>query len=152
MKNEIERSCVADSKAHKDSPREYCQKYDTDFRSAHNDLVNLRPAVGQLNANRSNKPFSDILSGKDPVTYRGNGKTFKISSRVAVPDQSIRGDIARVAFYMRDTYGVSYSKRQAKLFDEWHQQDPLSEEEMLLNKRIIKVQGAGNNYALPFGK
>ncbi len=73
---------------------------------------------------------------------------FKVSSRVAIPDISIRGDIARVAFYMRDTYGVTYSKRQASLFNEWDRQDSVNEEEVLLNKRIMKVQGVGNHYVL----
>lgn len=145
-KNKQERSCVAESKAHKGSPRKYCQKNDKEYRNAHNDLVNLRPAVGQLNANRSNKPFSDNLSGKKPVTYNGNGKTFKVATRVAVPDVSIRGDIARVAFYMSDTYGVTYSKRQTKLFNEWDKEDAVSSEEIALNKRILKVQGVGNHY------
>ncbi len=147
-KNKAERPCVAQSKASKDNPRKYCQAHDAGFRNAHNDLVNLRPAVGQINANRSNKPFSDSLTGSKPITYRGNGKTFKVSSRVAVPDITIRGDIARVAFYMRDTYGVSYSKRQSEVFNEWDKQDAVSEEEVLLNQRIKKVQGVGNHYVL----
>lgn len=147
-KNKQERSCVAESKAYKVSPREYCQKNDKEFRNAHNDLVNLRPVVGQLNANRSNKPFSDVLSGRKPVSYNGNGKTFKVASRVSVPDESIRGDVARIAFYMSDTYGVAYSKRQKKLFDEWNKQDPVSSEEIVLNERILKVQGVGNHFVL----
>jgi deoxyribonuclease-1 len=146
--NKVERSCVAESKSHKDSPRKYCQKHDKEFRNAHNDLVNLRPAVGQINAYRSNKPFAEQLSGSKPSTYRGNGKQFKVSSRVAVPDISIRGDIARVAFYMRDTYGVTYSKRQEAIFNEWNKQDAVSAEEILLNKQIKKVQGTGNHYVL----
>jgi deoxyribonuclease-1 len=44
-KNKVERPCVAASKSNKYSPRKYCQAHDEDFRSAHNDLVNLRPAV-----------------------------------------------------------------------------------------------------------
>ena len=37
---------------------------------AHNDLINLRPAVGAVNAARSNKPFAETLSGKkkQPIT------------------------------------------------------------------------------------
>lgn len=147
-KNKTERSCVAESKSNRYSPRRYCQKHDQDFRNAHNDLVNLRPTVGQINANRSNKPFSKSLSGSNPVTYRGNGKTFKVSSRVVIPDISIRGDIARVAFYMRDIYGVTYSYRQVAIFNEWDKQDAVSEEEILLNARIMKVQGKGNHYVL----
>ena len=147
-KNKADRLCVAESKSHKDSPRKYCQKHDVEFRNAHNDLVNLRPAVGQINAERSNKPFAEVLSGSKPSTFRGNGKEFKVSSRVAVPDASIRGDIARVAFYMRDTYGVTYSKRQAAIFKEWDKQDAVSEAEILLNKQIKKVQGVGNHYVI----
>lgn len=147
-KNKLERSCVFESKSHKDSPRKYCQKHDNEFRNAHNDLVNLRPAVGQINANRSNKPFSEQISGKKLTTYNGNGKQFKVTTRVAVPDKSIRGDIARIAFYMRETYGVTYSKRQEKLFNTWHKQDPIDNDEVLLNKKILKVQGIGNHYVL----
>jgi len=145
-KNKLERSCVVESKSHKDSPRKYCQKHDNEFRNAHNDLVNLRPAVGQINANRSNKPFAEKLSGSKPATYRGNGKEFKVASRVAVPDVSIRGDIARVAFYMRDVYGVIYSNRQIQIFNRWHGSDPVSHEEVELNRRIEKAQGVGNYY------
>ncbi len=147
-KNKVERPCVATSKSNKYSPRKYCQAHDEDFRSAHNDLVNLRPAVGQINANRSNKPFSGSLTGSKPMTYRGNGKVFKVSSRVVIPDISICGDIARVAFYMQDIYGVTYSKRQAQLFTEWDKQDAISEEEVLLNQRIKKTQGIGNHHVL----
>ncbi len=82
------------------------------------------------------------------MTYRGNGKIFKVSSRVAIPDISIRGDIARVAFYMSETYGVTYSKRQSELFNEWDKQDAVSKDEVLLNEKIIKVQGVGNHYVL----
>jgi endonuclease I len=90
----------------------------------------------------------EYVKGSNPITYRGNGKIFKASSRVAVPDVSILGDIARIAFYMRDTYGVAYSKRQSEVFNEWHKQDAVSDEEILLNQRIKKTQGIGNPYAL----
>lgn len=112
-KNGKYRECYGKAKSLGDSPRDYCQKTDRDYRNAHNDLVNLVPAVGQINAERSNKPFAETLSGTKEHTYRGNGKIFKVTSRVAIPDKSIRGDVARVGFYMGKTYGVTYSKRQS---------------------------------------
>jgi len=36
------------------SGRDCCQKVNIDFRNAHNDLVNLTPAIGEVNADRSN--------------------------------------------------------------------------------------------------
>jgi deoxyribonuclease-1 len=80
------------------------------------------------------------------ITYRGNGRAFKVTSRVAIPDKSIQGDIARIGFYMRDAYGVTYSRRQLELFSQWHDNDPVSNEEIQLNNKIIKVQGRGNQY------
>jgi deoxyribonuclease-1 len=58
--NNKKRQCSIDSKGSKDSAREYCQKHSAEYKQAHNDLVNLYPAVGQINADRSNKPFVDI--------------------------------------------------------------------------------------------
>lgn len=144
-KHKAERACVEQSKSHKSNARTFCQSNDIDYRNAHNDLVNLRPIVGQINANRSNKPFAEVLSGDKQVTYRG-GKEIKISSRTAVLDPSIRGDVARIAFYMRDAYKVEYSARQAELFDKWNRDDPVDAEEIALNEKIKRSQGVGNHY------
>ncbi len=142
------RKCYLDAKERKKSARDYCQDSDSNYQKAHNDLVNLRPAVGAINGYRSNKPFAETLSGKKERTFRGNGKTVEISSRVIVPDPSIRGDIARIAFYMRDTYGVGYSKRQQAVFEQWHRDDPVSDEERRLDRLIRKAQGRGNFYVM----
>lgn len=138
--NNKTRQCAIDSKNVKDSAREYCQKHDVDYKQAHNDLVNLFPAVGQINADRSNKPFVDIAKTK-VKTY---GKCdIQIGSRGIVPPKSKQGDIARVALYMSEQYGVTYSKRQLELFKKWNHQDPISPEERAHNKRVIQVQGFG---------
>lgn len=140
-KNGQYRSCYLNAKSQKTSARKLCQAEDSEYRNAHNDLANLRPAVGAINAARSNKPFAESISGTKETTYKGNGKKIIISSRVAIPDISIRGDIARVAFYMQKTYGATYSKRQLSLFTKWNSEDPISEEEKTLAKRINAIQG-----------
>lgn len=140
-KNGKFRQCYLEAKQQGVNKRKYCQKADIDFRNAHNDLMNLVPAVGQINGLRSNKPFAEKVSGKKEQTFRGNGKVFVVTSRVAIPDRSIRGDIARVAFYMGETYGVTYSKRQLSLFEKWDKEDPVSPEEQGRIQRVTKVQG-----------
>lgn len=140
------RQCYKDAKAVKQRPRDYCQEHDIDYRNAHNDLVNLRPAVGQINADRSNKPFLSSTSGESLATFRNGDKKISIASRGIVPDPSTVGDIARIAFYMADKYGVTYSKRQLDVFNKWNRQDPVSGEERVLNKRIQQAQGVENHY------
>jgi deoxyribonuclease-1 len=110
------------------------------YKQAHNDLVNLFPAVGQINADRSNKPFVDVAKTK----VKSYGKCdVQIGSRGIVPPKKKQGDIARVAFYMSEKYGVTYSKRQLELFKQWNNQDPISQQERAHNKRVIKAQGFG---------
>lgn len=48
--------------------------------------MNLVPAVGQINGERSKKPFDEIVSGKKMATYSGDGKRIVISSRLVIPD------------------------------------------------------------------
>lgn len=139
-KNGKWRQCYLDAKAQGISQRKYCQKHDDDYRNAHNDLMNLVPAVGPLNGMRSNKPFAEKLSGKKEQTFNGNGKKLIVTSRVVIPDKSIRGDIARIAFYMSRTYGVTYSKRQNFLFEKWNLDDPVSDYEKNLISKIKYIQ------------
>jgi len=60
-------------------------------------------------ADRSNKHFLDGSKS----TNNAYGKcTVEGVSRGFIPPDKKKGDIARVAFYMSQTYGVVYSKRQ----------------------------------------
>lgn len=134
------RLCTIDAKALKKNKRDYCRKHDIGYKKAHNDLANLIPAVGQINADRSNKPYLD----KVKVVKEGYGKCTAVSGkRGFVPPDQVKGDIARVAFYMSKTYGVVYSKRQSDLFSKWNALDPVSDNEKAHHKKIIQVQGYG---------
>lgn len=44
---------------------------------------------------------------------------------------------------MSEKYGISYSKSQLKLFNQWDYQVPISAQEREHNKRVIQVQGFG---------
>lgn len=134
------RPCTRSERPRHQSRREFCQAHDADYRNAHNDLVNLYQSVGAINAKRSAKPFSEKLSGQKRETFRGN-LNASISSRVFVPDPSIRGDIARIAFYMARHYGVTYYSRQNSLFEKWNKADPLSKSEAWRCEKIRAIQG-----------
>ena len=139
-KNGHLRRCALEAKALGKSQRKYCRQHGSEYRQAHNDLVNLYPAVGAINGMRSAKPFAERPSGGHKRTFRGK-RTITITSRVAIPDPEIRGDIARIAFYMQRHYGVTYSRRQEALFSKWDREDPVSQEERVRCERIRKVQG-----------
>lgn len=135
------RDCVADSENSKYSAREYCQLHDKNYNKAHNDLVNLFPAVGQINADRSNKFY---IEESDDYNIDDYNSCKSVNTEDGfIPRPSIRGDIARVAFYMRDKYFVQYTPEEEALFHKWDYQDPISQEEIQRNNRIIEIQGYG---------
>lgn len=63
---------------------------------------------------------------------------------------SMRGDVARIYFYMHDQYSLKMSKpqKQKQLFDAWSRNDPVVKDswECERNKRIKGIQGNGNKY------
>ncbi|WOF81433.1 endonuclease (plasmid) [Pseudomonas sp. FeN3W] len=124
--------------------RDHCNATDPAFRDAHNDLVNLIPVVGEVNGDRSNFRFDELPGG-----YGQYGQCqFKVdfATRRAEPPPSMKGDIARIHFYMRDRHGLKLSSQQERLLSIWDRQDPVSEWEKIRDSRIYKLQGFSNNY------
>lgn len=136
------------------SGRACCQRVDPVFEAAHNDLMNLVPAVGEVNGKRSDFNWG-MIPGEPRVFGACN---FEVDSgiRRVEPPENIQGDIARTMFYMADTYGFNLSRQDEQLFTAWSRQDPPDAWEIERTRRIAAIQGQGNrfveNYAALFGK
>lgn len=133
-----------DSKGKAYKGRRCCEDSDPVFETAHNDLHNLMPAVGEVNGDRKNYRFGMITGEK-----REYGQCdFEVDSRLrrAEPPPEVRGDIARVSFYMEKMYGVALSDQQRQLFTAWSKQDPVDAWERERNQRIEKIQGNRNPF------
>ena len=122
--------------------RDCCEKIDFAFRTAHNDLHNLTPAIGQINALRSNLPYA-LISGE---TRDFGTCDFEVESPRAEPADDVRGDVARVFFYMEATYGLTASPQDRQLLETWNQADPVDAREVEHNNRVKTVQGNGNSF------
>lgn len=124
--------------------RANCIANDPVFRQMEADMHNLVPAIGEVNGDRSNYRFGVL-----PQTAYQHGKCpIKIDflQRVVEPRPEIRGDIARINFYMYDRYGLRMSRQQQQLLLAWHKQDPVSEWENIRNERITRVAGITNQF------
>lgn len=124
--------------------RKCCRKIDPEFRRMEADLQNLVPAIGELNAVRSNYRFGDI-----PGEVREFGKCdFEVDrkKRIAEPPPNRRGEIARAYLYMHFAYKHVFplSPVQFQQFVEWHKTDPPDLWEKERNRRIAAIQGGGN--------
>ncbi len=123
--------------------RKACKK-DPVFAKMEADLHNLVPAIGELNGDRSNFKFTMIPG--EPRAYGKCDFEVNFKSKSAEPPDNVRGDIARIYFYMRDQYQLSLSNQQSKLLQAWSNIDPVDAWEIERNKRIKSIQGDGNPY------
>lgn len=120
--------------------RKCARKIDNLFNFMESDLYNLVPAVGSINAYRSNKSMAMITDS----TFESFGQCqVKISKSKIEPPNNRKGDIARIYQYMDLAYpghGIISNKNE-KLFKAWDEQDPVSRDECLHHEKIAKTQG-----------
>lgn len=135
--------CV-DRKGKSFKGRKCAEKVNMEYRYMQSDMYNLVPATGQVNALRSNYSYAMIPG--EPRRF-GNCD-MEIEDRKAEPRPEIRGDIARIYFYMDDAYpghGV-ISKKNRKLFEAWDKSDPVDDWERERARRMEKLQGNKNKF------
>ncbi len=136
-------TCV-DRKGKTFKGRNCARKASREFRLMEADMYNLVPAVGELNGDRSNYSYAMI-----PGELREYGACdFEIENRKAEPREEIRGDIARIYFYMDWAYpghGIVSSKNR-KLLESWAKTDPVDAWEIERARRIEEIQGNSNPF------
>ena len=112
-----------------------------EYRYMQADMYNLYPAIGSVNASRSNYNFTMLGDIKSSF----GSCSMKIEKRKAEPPATSRGVIARTYMYMDSIY-ASYkmSRQQRQLMGAWDKTYPVSEWECERAKRIEAIQGSKN--------
>ena len=108
------------------SNRKCASKKNKLFRYMESDLYNLVPAVGAINAIRSNFSMAEFIGGEKLCSA-----DFRVLERKVMPSPRRRGDIARIYQYMNLTYpgrGI-ISKKNKAMYERWSLNDPVDKEE-----------------------
>ncbi|TGN18800.1 nuclease [Leptospira idonii] len=124
--------------------RKCCEAIDPEFKEIEADLHNLVPAPGEINNDRGNYFFAEIEGER-----REYGTCdFEVDFRrqIAEPRPAIRGDIARIYFYMEKQWGISIPPDKRKIYEAWNKEDPTDTFEIRRNDLIEKVQGRRNPF------
>lgn len=128
------------------------------------DIVHVIPTDGYVNNRRGNFPFGEVGN----ITYQSaNGysklgacKTAGYSGTVFEPNDEVKGDIARIYFYMATCYentcsnwgndvftGTKYQPLAQWTYDmmvRWSQLDPIDEVEIARNNAVARSDVQGN--------
>ena len=119
--------------------RRCCGKVSKQYRIMQADMMNLVPAVGELNADRSNFRY-----GADSPKVGQYGRVpFQVDfkQRRAYINPSKRGDIARIYLYMNATYDIPLSKQEHKMMEAWDRQDLVDQWEIKRKQLITNIKG-----------
>ena len=132
------------------------------------DIHNLKPEDVSINSTRNNKDFdtggSAVTDNSPPSGYDGSTDCFATSTTFEPPD-SLKGDVARIIFYMVTRYegengevdlemvnyadsspaGEPYHGVQSTLYS-WHTSDAVSTFETNRNDVIYSYQGNRNPF------
>lgn len=135
--------CVT-SKGKSYKGRRCCTKVNQKFRIMQADMHNLQPAIGELNADRSNYRFDFEL----PTSGQYGECKFEVdfNERRAKVREGLRGVIARTYLYFNRQYGMKISKQEMQKFLGWDKMYSADAWETELNNHIAKVQGKTNEF------
>lgn len=97
--------------------RKNCRKVSEKFRKMEADINNLAPAIGEINADRSNFRYGMVTSHSPK--YGACPIKIDFKQRVFEPPIYARKRIADAYFYMQQTYGLKISDKQRQLFEAW---------------------------------
>ncbi len=126
------------------------------------DIIHVIPTDGYVNNRRSNHPFGEVSS----VTYASNNsysklgscKTSGYSGTVFEPNDEVKGDIARIYFYMSTCYadrnngwgGIFNSTGLVSwhmdMMMRWSKQDPVDAVEIARNNAVYGIQKNRNPF------
>jgi deoxyribonuclease-1 len=125
--------------------RRCCQKVDKQFIQMEADLHNLVPAIGEVNAARSNYAFGLLPTIKEQPF---GACEIKIDSHLKVvePRSKARGTIARAYLYMSAVYKIELTDKEKTLFNHWAKKYPPEEWEIAWDLKVGRIQGNHNSF------
>lgn len=124
--------------------RANCVANDAVFKMMEADMHNLVPSIGEVNGDRSNFRFAmlpDTLS-----QYGACDARIDFQQRAIQPREAIRGEVARINFYMYDRYNLNLGRQQEQLFMAWDKMYPVSEAEHQRHEKIMAITGIENGF------
>ncbi|AEO08192.1 endonuclease [Buchnera aphidicola] len=130
-------------KCWKQGGRKKCIK-DQEYTYIESDLHNLQPAIGEINADRSNFMYSELHNYTSK--YGRCNMKIDFQKKLVEPPKRAKGIIARTYFYMSQKYNINLSPQQKRLFYIWDKNFPVTLWECKRENLIFQIQGNHNNY------
>ncbi|MEM8560205.1 MAG: endonuclease, partial [Bacteroidota bacterium] len=138
----------------------------TDNNDAETDMHHLVPTRVRVNSDRASLPFAEIPDAQAVAWYRfeqtqssppttDRNAYSERSTSAFEPREIVKGDVARMLFYVATIYDSEVGTRGRGWFDrqlttllDWHIADPADDAEIARSGRVALFQGNDNPYVL----
>jgi len=121
------------------------------------DLHHIRPTNNSANSARGNKKYGEVDhsdSNKKTVTMAGYGVVHYgyASKDYFEPLDNVKGDIARIIFYLMvryeeaDSYTFTTIAQSKEMLLKWNEMDPVDAFEQYRNEKTYEIQGNRNPF------
>ena len=127
------------------------------------DVVHVVPTDGYVNNRRGSYPFGEVnnidYQSNQGYSKLGSCKSAGYNGTVFEPNDEIKGDIARIYFYMATCYQDKCGNWGGNIFTStglvtwemnvmkaWSEQDPIDDVEIARNNAVYEVQGNRNPF------
>lgn len=117
-----------------------CLRSDERYMEIISDLHNIVPADSYFEFKRKGAQFGSL-----DETMEANNCGIRKKLHIIDPPDDLKGDIARVLFYMRTHYDLPL-RTHLSLLKLWHENDPPSPEEVSRNAIVAEYQGNENEF------
>lgn len=117
-----------------------CLRSNSKYQTMLSDLHNMVPVKSMYHFT-----LKDSIFGNLDASIEGNECSIKKKYNIIEPPDSLKGDVARIHFYMHKQYGLPLNNSSLFL-KAWAQNDPPSREEIEKNTRIKHSQGNENPF------
>lgn len=120
---------------------------------AGSDIHHIRPTSNSANSSRGNKRYGEVLNRENyKKTLNGNILFGYSNSELFEPLDEIKGDIARILFYLlvryaeADNYEITVVASSMEMLLKWNEQDPVDDYERQRNQKAYELQGNCNPF------
>ncbi len=112
------------------------------------DLHHLFPVDMKANSTRNNFPFANVNGKATHIDCQDSkiGNALNTNTRSFEPPTEHKGNVARAIYYFSTRYKMDIDAIQAKYLKIWNDEDPVDQEELERNEKIMKMQGNRNPF------
>lgn len=125
----------------------FTSQFDKEMQKS--DLHHLFPTDSEANSRRGNFHFGNVSDRHNELKVHAceiSKLGHENGEMIFTPPVQHRGNVARAIFYFSVRYKIPVSASEEAILRQWHDEDPINEEEVKRHERVAELQKVRNPF------